>query len=148
MNLRTALLVVVAVGLYGCAPMRERMQPHDSAYVSCSGNTCGIEVKVNDCDAPDGITVNIPALEVRGRNVKLEWKIVGTNRFRFADNGIVIEDYDPQREFSDPKRESATEYSWRYKATPTIKRAYKYSVHLQAIESGRACRPLDPWIRN
>ena len=149
MTTRLLLCVLAAgLGLAGCAPVQTKDNPpFDRDYISCASNKCDIEVTVNNCLAERGITVNIKALEVRGRNVKLQWTIV-TQNYKFATDGIVIKDYDSKREFTDPTRESDKIYSWKYKASPDVKKVYEYGVYVERIDPSASCLPYDPWVRN
>jgi hypothetical protein len=140
---------VIGFGLAGCAPFHPDVYtpPLERDYISCASSKCDIEVAVTNCAEANGVSVNINALDVRGRNVKLLWKIVTPN-YRFADIGIEINSNDPKREFNDPTRESDMEYSWKYKASPNIRKTYKYTVYVERVDPTATCKPLDPWVRN
>lgn len=149
-----AMLSILAAGLgvAGCAPHSQftimtGYPPPDSDYITCASNKCLIEITVTKCTEAGGITANIKALEVKSRNVKILWTIVSPN-YKFADNGVVIKDLDPKREWDTPTGESPTEYSWKYKATPSIKKAYEYGVYVQRIDPPTDCLAYDPWVRN
>ena len=102
----------------------------------CSPGICRIEVKVVDCVADGGITVDPPFVEVTvARNMR--WVIV-TPGYEFAPNGV---------EFSPPHAQFVTQPSpdsaqFRIRNLKTQLGDFYYYINVDG------CRRVDPWIRN
>ena len=158
---KSLLVVVSVVAVAACAAPEPRTSSPRSDPIfgtltkkKCPDADCSIKITVNaDCTMildPDVTEVVEASVAVRNKR-KMIWTIVNSSDFRFSDDnaayGIVIQDYDPKREFEEPKREDA---SFTLVFNNTFQRGYpgyKYAVNV-VHRNGTVCRSADPWVVN
>lgn len=112
--------------------------------LSCPGASCDLQVSgLPDADGQCRVQVDHDTADVAGRGVNMKWTLVSEG-YKFGRYGIIINDYDPPREFVNPHF-ADTEVRWLNKNSIGGGH-YKYSVHV--TRNGVPCKVLDPWINN
>jgi hypothetical protein len=131
--------VVSCSALLGCASFA----PSGTMSECPATGVCMVTVKVADCR----ISVDPETLTVRNPNREIHWDIDHDSAgagYTFADTGVWIKDYDPKREFSDPRRLTPTKFKWHDKNS--FPGTYKYGVRV--MKGPATCPDLDPFIVN
>lgn len=135
--LNTAAL---CIALSGCA-MRG---PHHfgggpvprTAPTPCNPGTCELKVKVTDCKAVGGITVD-PDYVSADQAVNMRWTIV-TEGYEFTSYGIMF--FPPNPQFENRHNPRPNEFHiHNRKEQPGD---YYYFINV------KGCLPADPWVRN
>jgi hypothetical protein len=127
-----ALLALVAAGCALTPPIR---------MAACNDPECHVVVTVTDCQ----VSVNHDPITVNGRDHEIHWDIASTG-YTFADDGIIIKDFDPLREFTDPRRPNATKFIWHDRNSVARPEPFKYGINV--LRNGNPCGPHDPGIVN
>ena len=135
--LKTAAL---CIALSGCA----MPGPHHfgggpvprTAPTPCNPGTCELKVKVTDCKAVGGITVD-PDYVSADQAVNMRWTIV-TEGYEFTSNGIMF--FPPNPQFENRHNPRPNEFHiHNRKEQPGD---YYYFINV------KGCLPADPWVRN
>jgi hypothetical protein len=115
---------------------RPNQPPADLTPSKCNSGVCVIQVLVTDCNAPGGIRVDMPLVEV-SRAVNMRWEIKPPG-FVFAADGIRIDP--PNAQFR--VQHSPRPNEFRLHNAKTSQGDFYYFVNIQG------CLPHDPWVRN
>lgn len=109
----------------------------------CNPGNCVIKVKVADCQAPGGITIDPENVAVNSaRNMR--WEIEPRNSgFVFATSGIQ---FDPAHAQFQPRNSPRPDEVHIFNAK-TERGEFYYFVNVNRVD-GSACRQVDPFVRN
>jgi len=156
MRASTALMIATAAALAGCATPHHRFDPFGKLTPKpCSGNDCDVNITVEpNCSLKlDGDILQIiddpsPARR-RPRNIR--WNIE-TAGYRFASDpkryAIVIHDFDPTREFNQPKIQHDKQFTIHFNNSYSHDYpGYKYTINIET-DNGVSCAAYDPWVVN
>ena len=157
MRATTALAIATAAALAGCATPQHRFDPFNKLSTKeCRGNDCDLHIKVENCVIKDfdGDILKIiddpsPARR-KPRNIR--WSI-DTAGYRFASDpkryAIVIHDFDPTREFNQPKIQHDRQFTIHFNNSYSRDYpGYKYTINIETADKGGPCDPYDPWVVN
>ena len=138
------LAAAVYATLLGCAPLSTKSP---TITASCGGSQCPVDLSVSDCKISDP-----GKLEVTKGNhgPVIQWQIDFVSWFKgykFADQGIVINTADPNREFHDPNRPFGGK-TFTFVDNNTSAKEYKYTISVVNGWTTTTCDPLDPIIAN
>jgi hypothetical protein len=140
----TAKSILVGVGcaivIAGCA------STPPTRAARCEGpGVCSVVVSVTDCR----ISVDPTQLDVFGPDKEIHWDLdrsAVAAGYKFAADGVVIKDFDPQREFTDPRRLTDAKFKWHDKNS--FARADPYQYGVRVVKGDSACPQHDPGIIN
>ena len=138
------LAAAVCATLLGCAPMSTK--PPTIAG-PCGGSQCPVDLSISDCKISDPGKLDVTK---GNRGTVIQWQIdLGSwlAGYKFADQGIVINTADPNREFHDPNRPFGGK-TFTIIDNNTLAKEYKYTISVVQGWTGRTCSPLDPIIAN
>ncbi len=130
----TALSLALSCA-YGQAA-RPSGSPPGLGAAPCSPGNCEIRVTVENCNAPGGIKVDKPLVNVT-QSVNMRWTIV-TPGFVFSPNGIQFEPMNPQFE----PRNNPQPNTFHIQNKKSLPGDFYCFVNV------KGCLPLDPWVRN
>jgi len=143
MSVRTvATTVALALCIAGCASGPSKPpSPGDPRILACSDQECHVKIAVTNCT----VTVTPEFIEITKKNVNIHWDIESGDYTFPERGGIVIKDYDPEREFTDPSR--PTPKKWILKDKNTFAKYFPYGVQV-VDRNGAACPLHDPGVIN
>ena len=143
MNARTvAIAIALALTMTGCATPRRAPEPGDPRIVRCGEDECHVKITVSECRVT---TVDPEYIEIIKKNVNIHWDIVSGD-FTFPEQGgIVIKDYDPEREFTDPSRPNPKKVILKDKNS--FAKYFPYGVQV-LNRDGVKCPLHDPGVIN
>jgi hypothetical protein len=136
---RVLKMAAFCVALSGCTvpgPHHLGGPVPKAAPTPCNPGICVIKVKVTDCAAVGGITVD-PDYVSADQAVNMRWAIE-TAGYEFTSQGIQFFPPNPQFETQPSPRPSEFRIQ-NHKIQPGD---YYYFVNVTG------CRPADPWVRN
>jgi hypothetical protein len=132
---RTAM-IATALAVTGCASVPP------TRIASCNQHECHLVVTVTDCR----VSVDPDSIQVMGRGRELHWDIdPASTGYTFPANGIFVKDYDPTREFSDPRRANQ---NTKFMLNDRNGFARDYAYGINVMKGSTACPTYDPWIIN
>ena len=140
------IAAAAVASLLGCATGAKSGPPGAVTIQSCAGSSCDLVVRDGLDDHGQCQVEVVDRTDVSGHDVKMTWRMdaaASAKGYKFATYGIVINDYDPPRNFDSPKFRP-DEVSWHNRNDGAHE--YKYTVY--ATRYDIPCKPLDPYIRN
>lgn len=142
-SIRAVAQLAVAWGGLAVTAVALAQRPPAPPGRPCNAGNCVITVKVTDCQAVGGISVD-PVTVVVSSARNMRWEISPKNLgFVFAANGIQ---FDPPNAQFQPKNSPKPDEIHIHNAKTQLGDFY-YFVNVKQA-NGTSCKPLDPFVRN